>query len=380
MRNWGSLGSWMAVAALSCSETKIFPRAEWEVVAGESPSTEWPGIAVPLDGGRALLAGSDVAYLYDPSTGLRRVADPPGPVDSSFGAALHDGRALFGGGQPEGLPTDRCFIYDPESDDWSEAARLPHATFNYYTNIAATLPDGRVIVTGGSAPEDAYRQAGQSFDFFLASRYVQLFDPGGQTTYPDGTVLTGSWQEGQPMPATHTFKTHAPGFSGAVPLGDKAGAEVGRATHVTLVLGDGRVLLVGGRWTQPAKYYGLPEVDVYDPGSDQWTRVEPPPAIEDDGDEGYAGRGFPGVSVLESQEVLLFGGLASEFAESAGDSGQVTFSFKGGGRPPRVSSLVFDPVSNQWRRVGDLNERRSGPLAASWPYGVGSFAIAVGGD
>src|SRR5262245_1442482 len=93
------VSSLIAAAMLSCSgEAKLLPKAEWAVIGGDRIPAHWHSIAVPLSGGRALLTGFNAkAFLYEPATGLRRVADVPGPLDSHFGAALLDDRALVGG-------------------------------------------------------------------------------------------------------------------------------------------------------------------------------------------------------------------------------------------------------------------------------------------
>lgn len=106
---------------------------KWEVV-GELDSPVLGGQVVPPSNGRALLtgiAGRDLrrVELYDPDIGFRRVADAPAPLLLHFAAPLHDGRVLVGGGgdlSDRKNVTDRAFIYDPASNAWSEAARLPH--------------------------------------------------------------------------------------------------------------------------------------------------------------------------------------------------------------------------------------------------------------
>lgn len=390
-------GIWIAASTARAGD---LPEAEWEVVGEFFPTGR---ITIPMSGGRALLTStsgpclsnpekfceSRIAYLYEPETGLRRVADAPAPLERHFGAALDDDRVLVGGGGPFGPDgnlriSDKCFIYDANSDSWSEAARMPKGTFEIYTNIAASLndEDGRVIVTGGSTEEDVI-----SFEdlVILASRNVFIFNPNGNTRYPHGTELLGHWEEGEKMPAkmpaTRSFATHVPGAftRKSFPLPEeKRGIEVGRATHHTVVLSDGKVLLIGGRWTQPAAYYGIVEVDMYDPVTNQWTRLSNMPTFPDDADAGYAGRAFPGVSLLENDEVLIFGGLANRL-EEGGKNSQVNFINKGP-RVPRSSAMVLNPRTNEWRRVGDMNFPRSGPLAAQWPYENGLFGLAIGGS
>ena len=402
----GTLSSCIVAVMLSSSGADVLPDAEWEIVPGDLPA-QMERIVIPLSHGRALLTGweddgSPSAYLYDPWTGVQRVADPP-PLSNHFGAPLYEGRAaLVGGGwyQDVNGPTDRCYVYDPDVDSWDEVARLPKKTFDYYANLAATLPDGRVIVTGGSTPDDKYADyvfypedpnaPPEPYSLYFGSRNVFLFDPHGETTDPDGTARPGSWSAGQKMPAIRRFMRTGPPsafiFDWAarpfialgIPLpANMQGIQVGRVTHHTVVLPDGRVLLIGGRVTQPDWYYGLTEVDLYDPTLDEWTRLKDMPAVHDDGDRGHGGRDFPGVSLLANGEVLIYGGVAVKFADGGAANGQVWFPKHWA---LRGSALVLNPEANEWRRVGDLNVARTFPLAAAWPPGVGTFAFAIGGE
>jgi hypothetical protein len=215
-------------------------------------------------------------------------------------------------------------------------------------------------------------------EFFpaLASRQVYIFDPDGE----DGTPLIGKWDEKAKMPATRTFATHAAVIENSfgIPLDPKSNVQVGRVTHHTVVLHDGKVLLIGGRWSQPTLYFGIPQVDLYDPETDEWTRLADMPAVPDDADAGYGGRGFPGVSLLGSGEVLIFGGLANRLV-GVGKGGEFRFHAEGPS-VPRSSAIILNPMTNQWRRVGNMNVGRSGLLAAPWPsVDTATFAIAIGG-
>jgi hypothetical protein len=154
--------------------------------------------------------------------------------------------------------------------------------------------------------------------------------------------------------------------------------KVGRTGHLTVVLADGRVLLIGGRLTQPAWLsMGLDLVDVYDPKTDRWTRLEPLPS--DGEDDGFGGRAFPGVSVLPDGDVLVFGGGATHLVEAVDQTGRPIFAVEGP-EGPRRSAIVLDVTTGTWRRVADLNFRRSGSLASAWSSGEGTFVFAIGGQ
>jgi len=133
------------------------------------------------------------------------------------------------------------------------------------------------------------------------------------------------------------------------------------------------VIVVGGRSYDPGSFSSITPIDEYNPETDTWARIADLPAVTGDADNGYGGRGlYPGVTVLPTGHVLIFGGSPDQLVDQ-GANGHV-FSEQGTGTG-RKSTLDFDPVTGQFRRVGDLNYRRRELLAASWIDGGGAFAI-----
>jgi len=121
---------------------------------------------------------------------------------------LHDGRVLVVGGTnvATGSPLpaaqqEQAEIYDPRSDTWTFAATgLPPLS----AQAATLMPDGTVVVTGGTT------------DTGFATTSAEVFDP-----------LTNGWQ-----PTTWPMATP-------------------RYGHTATLLPDGKLLLVGGYSTQP---------------------------------------------------------------------------------------------------------------------------------
>ncbi len=109
---------------------------------------------------------------------------------------LADGRVLVAGGfgASGSLPIADAEIYDPAANGWTSVASMAVARD---VAAAASLPNGNVIVVGGSA-------AGTR----IAS--TELFDP-----------VQGRWSGGPPL-------------------------AVARAYFALVVLGDRRLLLIGG--------------------------------------------------------------------------------------------------------------------------------------
>ena len=149
------------------------------------------------------------AEIYHPSSNSWTAAAAmhvPRRMHSSI--RLYDGRVLVIGGTNEApgspLPAaqqEQAEVYDPRLDSWSLAGMgLPELS----SQAATLMPDGTVLVTGGTT------------DTGFATVSAELFDP-----------ATTRWQ-----PTTWPMATP-------------------RYGHTATLLTDGRVLLVGGYSTQP---------------------------------------------------------------------------------------------------------------------------------
>jgi hypothetical protein len=119
--------------------------------------------AAPISGGRVLIAGGidnqastvlSSVEIYDPSTG--GFAEPSGgmtrPRVAEIAVALADGRVLIAGGDSGGVPIRGAEIFDPAD---STSTQLPESgttelTVARGTGAAAALPDGRILIAGGT--------------------------------------------------------------------------------------------------------------------------------------------------------------------------------------------------------------------------------------
>ena len=178
--------------------------------------------ATLLPDGRVLVAGgllsdgtaSAAAEIYNPAAGAWTPAASMNVPRLNFVATrLADGRVLVTGGVSDnGQPgagnavTKSAEIYDPATDRWTLVARMAHQR---YVHAAALLPDGRVLVTGGS---------GVTIHCMMRST-AEVYDPG-----------TDAW-------------TNVPSMA------------VARSTHLAETLPDGHVLVAGG-WSLPVKNCG----------------------------------------------------------------------------------------------------------------------------
>jgi len=218
-----------------------------------------------LQSGKVLLAGGEEllltataeSELYDPVTGQFQ---PTGSLvvarECHTATLLQDGRVLIVGGTRSQdlswVPLSDAEIYDPVTGTFSLTGSLHDARF-YHT--ATLLPDGRVLITGGSGALDS-----------LAS--AELYDPatgvftrtgnmsvkrGGPvaTLLLDGHVLITGDRETPELydPATGSFEPTGPMLER-------------RFWHAATLLRDGTVLITGG---YNAALIAEIRAEIYDP-------------------------------------------------------------------------------------------------------------------
>jgi hypothetical protein len=185
-------------------------------------------VAVLADG-RVLVAGGygnngvplDSAEIYDPEAGAFSSTGPmPAPRQGGIAELLPNGEVLIAGGIGlSGYGDPYATIYSPDTGTFAGGPAFYAAQQGLYMPASARLPDGRVLVSGG---------------------YV-FTGPSSQRISDDAEVYD---------PTTHRWTPH---------LATK------RAEHTLTVLGNGLVLVIGGRddWGQP-----IAQAEIFDPSSD----------------------------------------------------------------------------------------------------------------
>jgi len=308
---------------------------EWEPREGHT--------ATLLPGGKVLIVGGKVSSfaidseVYDPATRSR--ASLAGTSVSHYNHSatlLPDGKVLIVGGRDWGYDRASAALFDPvsgETGTWSSAGSLTQGRSNH---TATLLPNGKVLVVGGS--KDHYP---------LAS--VEVYDPEDPTTrawsptgslvkahsnhtatpLPDGKLLVvgGFGSE----PALGSVEVYEPTTGVWSSTGSLTQA---RRLHTATLLPNGKVLVAGGRSSDSS----LGSVEVYDPLTGAFSPARPLTLA----------REHHTATLLPDGKVLVVGGF------NAG---------------PRNSAEMYDPETGKWSVVRSMNEARYGHTATLLPGG-----------
>lgn len=196
--------------------------------------------ATLLANGKVLVVGGDgipTAELYDASTETWSfTGDLYTSRVSHTAALLQDGRVMVVGGagdQMFDIPTPIVEVYDPIAGVWSRVHDLAHPR-EFHT--ATTLQDGKVLVVGGGAADEAFDPitgtwqdvGNQNFD---RSNHTATFLLDGEVLIAGGTGNVSSTESYDPW--TSTWKA----------IGNLGSARWG---HTATLLSDGSVLVAGG--------------------------------------------------------------------------------------------------------------------------------------
>lgn len=221
--------------------------------------------ALVLQNGRALVVGGDpdsaTAELFVPGVQTWQETGPMlQPRRLHTATLLADGRVLVTGGQDPADPskaTPSAEIYAPAADAWKAVAPMGTPRLGH---TATLLPNGRVLVAGGSTFE-SIQALGE-----LAS--AEVYDPASDAWTPVGA-----------MARAHAFHTATPLKNGAVLVAggvDETSSILrdtelfdpdllvwvpvglmthGRFQHVAVGLADASVLVAGGEHQSSAEIY-----------------------------------------------------------------------------------------------------------------------------
>ncbi|MFC4116404.1 Kelch repeat-containing protein [Nonomuraea zeae] len=363
----------------------------WATAADLPVAASWYGQhdgAVLLDDdGRVLVAGGadaggaalDQSAVYDPAAQVwQAVGALRTPRKLHTVTRLDDGRVLVAGGLSGSAGTGpglaSAELYDPATRSWTATGAM---TVPRWGHSAVLLPDGSVLVAGGSA----VRSGGTT----KALRSAERYDP-----------ATGTWTATEDMTDARTGHTAVP-LAGGVVLVCGGSAPVGSADdpalafcelftpgtatapgtwtptgsllrarrhHQVTRLSDNAVLVTGGTapgasGDGPFDPFSQRTAERFDLAGGGWTAVADMPS----------GRAFHRAVPFGTGQVLVAGGTASDRDES-GYRSAVLFD------PPPANP---DPPARA--RTGSDEVTETGPAAWAGAAGLGTgrwaFAAAV---
>lgn len=265
--------------------------------------------AVVLEDGRVLVVGGGPEpEIFDPRTrSWRSTAPSAGTFGFASAQRLLDGRVLVTGSTAD-EPVN-AEIYDPVSDSWSVTGRM---IVDRVMHSTIRLRDGRVLVAGGVF--GARRVTVAELWDPVTGRWTETGDIGseevpGLALLDDGEVLLVGAER------TRIFNPSTLRWRRISDLNHR---------HIfgsTVVLGDGRVMVVGGE--------GTAECEIFDPDLNLW---RPGPRLN-------AIRAVPGVAVLPTGQVVAVGGADG--------------IWRVGG-----SVELLDPLAERWTEIQPMDTRR----------------------
>ncbi|WP_374562316.1 Kelch repeat-containing protein [Ideonella sp.] len=316
--------------------------------------------AVLLANGKVLLSHGQTqsrdasAELYDPVSGaFTATGDPLARRVAHTATRLLDGRVLVVGGADWAnfflFAESSAELYDPATGTWTQTGSMD-TNRKYHT--ATLLPNGKVLVTGGSDTLSSTLKG------------AELYDPATGKWQSLPTMHDGRWRHSAVL--LPSGKVLVSGgidalspverFVGSSELFDPASGKwseaghmvVPRGVHSTTLLPNGKVLAAGGFGAGLA-------TELFDPATRTWSAAAPLTAA----------RAEHTATLLPNGRVLLTGGL------DANGSVQTFHDVLG-------SAELFDPSNGQWTAGASLSHDRRGHTATLLVNG--KLLIGAGGD
>lgn len=278
-------GSVLVVGGPQTAQAERFlPATNAFVGAGDTGTLRWAHTADPLPGGSLLFTGGLGAggalassTLYQNGAFSTLAATMATPRHSHRSALLADGRLLLTGGLPfagsDVAALAACERYDPAMGRFTATAAMSVPRANH---TATTLADGRVLVIGG-------RDSTCLFNCSQAVwRTAEVYDPAADTFTPVGSMAQRRFNhtatllpDGRVLVAGGTTPDlPATDVSSLVEVFDPATGQFQtlgnllrpRSQHTATLLGDGTVLLAGGA-TYSEGTLATATVEAFHPGT-----------------------------------------------------------------------------------------------------------------
>jgi uncharacterized protein (TIGR03437 family) len=319
------------------------------VARAKATATLLPLSQLPASG-TVLLAGGEnaggvvkEAELYDPAAKKWTLTGSLTKARSEHTATLlPNGRVLVIGGSDSSLNSLKSAeTFDPRLGSWNDVRATMNVARRQHT--ATLLGDGGVLVAGG-------------FDGAVALNSSEAFSPLKQLWMPisaamnekrrghtatllqNGQVfVVGGFDGSAALKTSETFTPANKTWTKSVSFND------GRYNHTATMMPNGRVLLAAGN---PNSTVPLASTELHDPAQGSWTYTQSASNITT---VMSVARANHTATLLTNGKVLVAGG--SDFFTT------------------HKSSELFDPATGQWQVTGDLRTERQGHTATLLPDG-----------
>lgn len=266
--------------------------------------------------------------------------------------AMPDGAVLIiGGSRAEGVLSQRVTRFDPPTRSLQEIGLLQIGRADHRATL---LADGSVLVTGGEASlpgaERMERIDPRTGVASTAGTLVSKRSSHTATRLADGRVLITGGYSSRAAGALDNAELWDPVTQTTRVLAARMATP--RASHTASLLADGRVLIVGG-YAPPDRAYVLAEL--FDPQRESFTAIEAPVGIADR------------MRLLHSAHAQPDGGVLIVGGEHYDHATGVT--------TPLAEVLRYDPASGRIAAAGAL----LGPRSAAVGDRIGSRVLLFGG-
>ena len=239
---------------------------------------------------------------------------------------LPDGHVLVAGGTGSNeQATTSTEVYDPTTGGWSSGDSMGVAREDH---TATLLASGKVLVVGGvhglprtvEASAELYDPATGAWSSTgsMASPRVKHT----ATLLPDGKVLVTGGADAEAATAMSSAELYDPATGR---WSATASMAVPRSDHTATLLASGKVLIAGGGGAGPATQ--ADSAELFDPATGAWSRTG---NLVD-------GRELHTATLLPNGHVLVAGGSFSDYL---------------------ASTELYDPATGDWTPTGDLGSAR----------------------